>query len=236
MAPEITTADRSAYYTAALSLLRFVEARSPSNRRFGSDADALWNGFAGGLRTSDRIDILLRDADGAWPCAFAARAAFGLRAVAEDDAFGANWASLDPMAGEKAWKSALQSSTPATVDEAIESLGTAWDAKAGPASLPALSPSTKLLIGGLSAIAAAVSAFAANDALVWDRQVVVVADAPAERQLAAAAAAILNLTKPTTLRGSDERDRKGLAGFTAVVSDDASAEVRAAIAEITASS
>lgn len=234
MTLDITTADRCAYYAAALAVLRFVEARAPSNRRFGKDADALWKSFAGGLTTADRIDIMLRDADAAWPGAFGARSAFGLWAVAEDDAFGAHWTSLDPMEGERTWKQAQQANESTTPGEAIGAIDSAWNTTVGTASLPALGPSTKLLLGGRSAIAAAIKAFTADDALSWDTQVVVVADEPSERQLAAAATAILNLTKPTVLRGSDERERKGLAGFVAVVSNDASDAVRAAIEELTA--
>lgn len=37
------------YYRAALTALRFVEARRPTGRRFGAEADALWASFAGGL-------------------------------------------------------------------------------------------------------------------------------------------------------------------------------------------
>src|SRR5690606_19270262 len=97
----------------------FVEARHPTGRRFGADADALWKTFAGGLKTSDRIDLLLRDADATWWGAFGARATFGLRAVAEDDAFGPAWVALEPMDGERMWRACTQEAAPGSNEEAI---------------------------------------------------------------------------------------------------------------------
>jgi hypothetical protein len=232
MRAEISSGERGAYYRAALRLLRFVEGRAPSGRRFGKDADALWKSFAGGLKTSDRIDILLRDADAAWPGAFGARAAFGLRAVAEDDAFGAQWVSLDPMEGEKVWRAATKEADLKSTDEVIAAIEKAWDVELGDVKLPKLGPTTKLVLAGRSAVAAAIAAFAGEDTLSWPEQVVVVADEPSERQLAAAAAAILNITKPTQLRATDEVEARELKGFQAVVSDDASDEVRTAIGAV----
>ncbi|MCR9166535.1 MAG: hypothetical protein ACE37F_37135 [Nannocystaceae bacterium] len=228
----IETTDRSAYYTAALQLLRFVEARAPSNRRFGTDADALWSTFAGGLKTCDRIDTLLRDADVQWPGAFGARSTFGLRAVAEDDAYGADWTSLDPMDGEKTWKTAGQGDAPSSPAEAIAALEAAWERSSSAVPMPNVGPTTKLVLGGLSAVVSAIHLFAQDDALSWPEQVTVVADAPAERQVAAAAAALLNETKPTALRLSDQRT--AVVGATLVLSDDASDEVRTAAEEIAA--
>ncbi len=71
-------AERVAYYQAALRCLQFVEKRKPTGRRFGSEADARWASFKGELTTSDRIDLLLRDADTEWLGAIGARTVFGL--------------------------------------------------------------------------------------------------------------------------------------------------------------
>lgn len=73
-----------AYYRGALTGLRHVEARQPTGRRFGAEADARWASFRGDLTTADRIDLLIRDADAQWPGAFGARSVFARRAVAED--------------------------------------------------------------------------------------------------------------------------------------------------------
>lgn len=208
MPQEISSAARTAYYQAALRLLRFVEARHPTGRRFGVDADALWKTFAGGLKTSDRIDLLLRDADATWLGALGARATFGLRAVAEDDAFGADWVALDPMEGERMWRACTNEAAPGSNAEAIEAILTAWERTAEAAEQPRWAATTKRVLAGCSAIAAGIRAFADDATLSWADQVLVVADDPAERQLAAAAAAILEVNqRPTRLRGSAERER-----------------------------
>ena len=229
----ITSAERATYYLTALRLLRFAEARSPTGRRFGADADALWKDFAGGLKTSDRIDILLRDADTEWPEAFGARAVFGLRAVAEDDAFGAEWVSLEPVDGERVWKDAMRAELAASMDAAIEQLGAAWELGFVPCTVPRLTATSRVLVCGAGAIVAAVRTFAANPDLSWTQQVVVVADRPAERQLAASAAMLLNTTRATALRGSDDpRGAAKFTGYLALVSDDATPDVRTAASEL----
>src|SRR5688572_4289801 len=103
---------RHAFYEASLRALRYVEARSPSKRRFGADADAMWKSFRGHLSAADRIDILLRDADIEYGGAFGARVAFGLRGVAEDDAFGAEWVSLERADADALFRSVCGDAVP----------------------------------------------------------------------------------------------------------------------------
>jgi hypothetical protein len=62
-----------------------------------------------------------------------------------------------------------------------------------------IAPTDKLLVVGPSAVAAAVTAFAAGQDLDWAEQVVCVATPPAHRQIAALGAALLGVTKPTVL-------------------------------------
>ncbi len=231
----VTSSERAVYYLGALRLLRFAEQRSPTKRRFGADADALWKDFAGGLKTSDRIDLLLRDADTEWPGAFGARATYGLRAVAEDDAFGADWESLPAIDGERVWKDAAKAAVPSDPAEAIVQLCSGWELTTHPFELPKITPSTRAIVGGASAIVATIHAFASHTDLSWPTQIVVVADRPAERQLAAAAAMLLNTTKATVLLASDDampETKKGARPL-AIFSPDASAEVRRAIEERT---
>jgi len=229
MASSISSAERATYYLVALRLLRVAEARSPTGRRFGPDADALWKDFAGGLNTSDRIDLLLRDADTEWPGAFGARAIFALRAVAEDDAFGAQWSSLEPIDAERIWKDAMRTEVPTTVDAAIDQLATAWELRLSRCDVPRVGPTSRLFVGGATAIRAVIGTFASNADLSWTPQVVVIADRPAERQLAATAVMLLNSTRPTTLLASDDPPGAITSPPVAVLSDDATAEVRAAI-------
>ena len=105
--------DPLAYYRGALWGLKFVEARRPTGRRFGPDADALWQGFAGDLSPADRLDLLIRDANAEWPGAFGARSVFDRRAVAEDDPFGVGWESLDGARAAELWQQLAGQPAPA---------------------------------------------------------------------------------------------------------------------------
>jgi len=106
--PVIHDGDRAAFYRASLAALRFCDAREARSRRFGPDTDSAWLGFAGDMRASERaserIDLLLRDADVQWPQAFAPRLVFGLVGLADDEPFGAAWASLEPALAEELWQ------------------------------------------------------------------------------------------------------------------------------------
>jgi hypothetical protein len=119
MHPAPDSSSKAAYYQAALRGLRFVEQRSPTGRRFGADADARWMALRGHLTAADRLDLLLRDADAQWPSAFGARSVFALRAVAEDDPFGAAWEPLDPVDADALWRSVLAQPAPGTVRDAL---------------------------------------------------------------------------------------------------------------------
>ncbi len=117
----------SSFYSAALSSLRYVEHRSPTGRRFGEDADARWRAFRGHLTTADRIDLLLRDADVEFPGAFGPRTTFALRAVAEDEPFGADWAKLSDPDAEALWRKLVRDGAPpADLGGAIGAIGRAW--------------------------------------------------------------------------------------------------------------
>lgn len=230
MPVSISASDRRAYYRAALRGLRFVEARSPSGRRFGADADALWKGFAGRLDASDRIDLLLRDADTEWAGAFGARAAFGLRATAEDEAFGADWESLDGHAAATLW---AESGNEAAADVAamVREICEAWELRIEPFEVEALAPTQRIAVSGASAIVATIVAFAGEADLAWSRQVCVISDRPAERQLAALAAALLDAGDGTTLlSAADPQAQAETKSFArALVSDDADEAARSFI-------
>lgn len=231
MPAAISVTERHAYYRAALRGLRFVEARSPSGRRFGADADALWKGFAGRLDAADRIDLLLRDADTEWPGAFGARATFELGATAEDEPFGTDWASLDGHAAAKLWAEAC-AQAPKDVPAVLREVCGVWELAVEPFEVGSLDPTVRLAVAGPSAIVAAIEAFAAGSDLAWSRQVTVVADRPGERQLAALAAALLDAGDGTTILGTappadgDEPVPFGRA----LVSNDAEEAARAFIA------
>ena len=225
----IDDAARASYYAAAISALRFVEARSPSARRFGSEADARWGALRGNLTTADRIDLLLRDGDAQWPQAFGARAVFDLRAVAEDEAFGAEWSSLDPVEADELWRRSAQDTPAATVGAALAAAAGAWDVRLAPFDPGPIGPTDRLLGVGPGAVAAVVAAFAAGSDLDWAAQVVCVATPAPHRQLAALAAALLHAQKATVLVSS-ARPAGSLAGRRLLVSSDA-APADVAVAE-----
>ncbi|HVI01400.1 MAG TPA: hypothetical protein VM869_21930 [Enhygromyxa sp.] len=208
----LTTEDarRRAYYRSALMLLRFVEARSPTSRRFGPEADALWRSFAGDLDTSDRLELLLRDADRQWGGAFGARAVFALRSAHEQDAFGADWRRLSSTQAAELWKQALADKPVSDPGAAILAILREWQLEPKPFELPKLGPSSRVVIVGLAAITAATRAFLANPDLSWPNQVAIVADEPGPRQLAAATAALGDHAEPTLLLHSEQLDREQL--------------------------
>lgn len=209
------------YHRATLATLRFAEARNPSNRRFGPDADALWKAFAGDLRTTDRIDLLIRDADAQWPGALGPRTVFHNQGVAEDDPFGPGWQPLDPVDAEKLWRDSDEA--PATPDALLRAVAAAWGLELAAFDIGAIKPADKLVVAGPSAIAAAVRAFADDKDLDWVEQVVCVATPPAHRHLAAVAGVILNVTKRADIRDASEA-RSALAGRRVLCSHDAAAE------------
>jgi len=208
------------YVEAALRLLQFVEARRPTGRRFGPDADARWASFRGDLRTADRIELLIRDADTEWPGAFGARTVYDLRAVAEDEPFGAAWPGLDPVAAEELWRRIRGEAAPAAPSEACRALAAVWGLPLRPHPLEPIAATDRLIVAGPSAIAAAIDAFSTGTALDWADQVIVIATPPAHRQLAAAAIALVNATRPSRILAATD-DLAPPAGARRVVSDDA---------------
>jgi hypothetical protein len=184
------------YIEGALRLLQFVEGRRPTGRRFGPDAEARWSGFRGDLETVDRIDLMIRDADAEWPASFGARLVYGLPGVAEDEPFGSPWQGLDPVAAEELWRKVKSETAPATIGDALWAIARAWGRDLEAYKVGNVGANDRLVLVGAAAIAAAIEAFAAGTALDWCDQVTVVASAPAERQLAAAATALLNAQRP----------------------------------------
>lgn len=190
----------TAYYRAALVALAHVERRTPTGRRFGPEADARWSSFRGDLTTADRIDLLLRDADAQWPSAFGARTVFaqtlfGQAAVAEDEAFGPEWRSLDPVEAEELWREVTRADAPASVRDTLEAAATTWELDLVPFELAPFGAADRLVVAGPSALVETILAFVERRDLDFADQVTVIATPPAHRQLAALATAVLNATK-----------------------------------------
>lgn len=223
MTASTTAQERASFYAAALRGLRALDGREHTPRRFGHDAEARWTQFAGALGDGDRIDILLRDAAGTWGAAFSPSECFGSFGLADDEPFGPDWGGIDDHAAKRLL---AESEVPSTLEHIANGLGV------GPASVPApaITPSTKLVVAGGTAILAVAKVFAASKGLSWTDQVVVVANKAAWRQLAALAAVLLGARGRTALVRPIEGAEKTLraAGFAhldvAVVSPDAETE------------
>lgn len=227
----VATHDSRAYYRGALTALRFLEERQPTGRRFGQDADLRWSSFRGHLQDVDRIDLLVRDADAQFPGSLGARRVFHLRGVAEDDAFGKDWAPLDPIAGAELWRELARGPAPPTLGLALSAIAAEWRLPLAPFTVPAVHPSTRLVVCGPSAVAALAEAFEgpadlARTDLDWADQVAVVATAPGARQLAAFCGAALGVTKQPVLLAANEA-HADLRGRALLISDDAPAADRA---------
>lgn len=180
------------YYTAALTALRYAEERKPTLRRFGKDADAAWRSFKGSLTTADRIDLLLRDADVQWHQAFGARSVYALRAVAEDEPFGAEWGALPSRTAQRLWSEVTGAPAPADLREAMSLCAAAWKLDLKSIAVGKVSASTRLLLVGPSAVASAAEHFARGTGLSWSAQVECIASTPGHRQVALLAGALLN--------------------------------------------
>jgi len=213
--------DRAAFYGAAVLGLRALDARETTPRRFGTDAEARWRQFAGALGIGDRIDILLRDAAGTWGAAFSPSECFGFFGLADDEPFGPDWDGIDDASAKRLL---AELDAPASLDHVAYGLGV----KAGGVPVPSVTPSTKLVVAGGTAIVSVAKVFAENKALSWTDQVVVVADNAAWRQLAGLAAVLLGARGRTSLVRPTEAEKLRALGFAhldaAVVSPDAEPE------------
>lgn len=134
---------------------------------------------------------------------------------------------MDDAVSKKLWQeSSAPADARAAIDAAADALSAGGAAVGG--ALGALTPVSKLLVGGASAIQSTARAFMGRADIRWADQVTVVADAPAERQLAGLCALFLGAARPTTIRdpsGPADQD----AAVLRIVSQDASPGVRAAL-------
>lgn len=209
-----------AFYEASLRALRFVEARSPTKRRFGPDADAMWKGFKGHLTAADRLDLLLRDADIEYAGAFGARVAFAMPGVAEDDAFGPEWKSLSGVDADALWRRVLADALPSDVASGLTACARAWGIDLRPLDVAPPKPAERLLVVGPSAIVATAARFEGKADLSWSAQVTCLATPPSHRQLAALAAAFLQAPRPPAIVAASNQGTK-IAFDRIVASDDA---------------
>jgi hypothetical protein len=177
-----------AFYQAGLEGLKFLEAREGRGRRFGEAAHAAWLALGGELDARDRLDLLLRDAAAVHPLAFAPCVVFEMTWLADDEPFGAEWPGTRAALAE----TLLRDGKTKASDDLTELLFTAakrWglsEPKVTPALVDAvgrITPASRVLLAGPSAILAITQATAARRDLDLAEQVVVLASNTAERQL-----------------------------------------------------
>jgi hypothetical protein len=196
MTPGLTREQTTSYYHGAFACLQYVDARRPTRRRFGPDADARWKAFKGHLSASERIDLLLRDANAEWPGAFGAREVFARDGIAEDEAFGADWQSLDAVEGEALWRGLSGRPGADAPRDALAAVGRAWSLNLGELKLPAIDAAEQLVVTGPSAVASLAHAFLGRSDLNWAAQVTCIATLPSHRHVALAASAVVDSHRP----------------------------------------
>ena len=197
MGTTITLAQRDSFYRAAFLGLRALDELESTARRFGTDADARWEGFRGHLGATERLDLLIRDAAVRWGSGFSPATVFGLPGLASDEPFGPDWASLPEHDAHRLWSDLNR---PAGIDAVAEALGMT----ASHVDLPTISASTRLVVAGGAAIRAVAIRFQGSAELSWSDQVLVVAKKPAFRQLAGLMAPLLGAREPTRLVRPEE--------------------------------
>lgn len=208
------------YYQSALQLLRFVEHRTPTTRRFGEQADAAWKQFCGALKTSDRIQLMIADAHAQWPGSVGPSAVCAMPGVADDDAYGPDWQPLDGVQAEDLWRELVNGDPPQNVRATLSAMAQVWDQSLATFVPPDIKPGQTVVVAGPSATAALIEYFASHTDLAWARQVTAIATPPGHRQIAAAAGALLNLTEATVVRAASDALGK-LKPSHVLVSDDA---------------
>lgn len=216
---------RLSYFRTALAALRFLEAREPTGRRFGEDADVLWRSYATRQMSElDRLELLIRDADRQWRGAFGPRFVFDLPVGSDDDPFGPSWERAAPVPVRDLWREAFARPTPQSPGHVVAEWSAAWERPLS--TIPfELSTNERVTLIGASAIATGIAALESRSDLAWHRHVEVVATEPAERQLALLAAPLLAAEGATVLvpRPSE--------GARLVTSDDARASDLAALVD-----
>ncbi len=217
---QISDQQRESFYAAALAGLHAIEGRERSPRRFGPDADARWQSFRGHLELAARIDLLVRDAAVRWQAGFSPALVFQLPYLADDEPFGPDWSGLTPTQAEQLWRAA-----DSQVD--LSACAAALGVEDAPVPCPIPEPSSRLIVAGGSAILMVAKRFAVRPELSWSDQVLVVADLPANRQLAGLVAPVIGAKAATRLTAASDDVAAALkaVGFAtgghAVVSQDA---------------
>ncbi len=224
----ISDLEVEAFYRASLLGLAWLDAHESTPRRFGPAADATWRNYAGtpaALQALDRVELLLRDGASVYPDAFSPRAVFTLDGLTDDEPFGP-W-SRRPT--DELLTRAFD--TPPVAPTGLRALLTdaarAWGCEPGScAPITGIGPTTRVALFGVGALVAVTEHFAERRDLSFHEQVIVIADGPAARHLAALASLALREPRaPRCIVSSLDAEARRAAGVPGVdrvfVSDDA---------------
>ncbi|WP_437338439.1 hypothetical protein [Sorangium sp. So ce394] len=232
------------YYRAAALGLRLLEAREARGRRFGEAAAATWRALGGELEDRDRLDLLLRDAAVSNPLAFSARGVFDLAWLTDDEPFGPSFpqapAGLAAALLREAASPLAATDTPAVLDAAAAAWKLAPLAPEPPLAdrLQRVAPATRVIASGARAVAMLAAHANARGDLDLGEQVLLVTDAPAERQMFGFALLLTGSRgRPRVIPTAQaSAARAGALGFTrcdvSLLSQDAAAPAREAAAAL----
>lgn len=217
------------YRTAALGL-RVLDSRAGRARCFGAEADSTWRTFSGDLMDADRLDLIVRDAAARYGAAASPRLVFRLDGLADDEPFGPTWDGPPAGLASSLFRDATASAL-TDVRRALDAAAALWAIK--PSVLPVdvvarVAPATRVVVAGAGAIISVATHFAGRTDLDFADQVLIVADDPAERQLAGLAGLLLDTRHPARLVDTTSADPAALrkSGFSradlSLISEDAS--------------
>lgn len=224
------------YRTGALGL-RALQDRGFGAERFSADADARWKAFKGELTDSDRLDLLLRDGAVPYPVAFSASAVFERPDLATDEPFGPEWDSLRPSdAGPILREARDNAAATGSFLAFLKNAADIWGLAPAPlqtGDVSQVQAASRVILAGAGAILAVAEHMAGRTDTDLGDQVLLVAEAPGERQLLGLAAALAgSRTRPRLVAPENAEAKAQGQGFTRVttllISEDASATTREA--------
>jgi hypothetical protein len=238
---QIPSRDQESFYRSAAFGLRALDATGAQRRYFGSEAEATWSAIVGSLRPSDRLDLLIRNAAVASPAAFAPRVIFPIAGLADDEPFGPEWEAPAALP-EQLLREAAQPLADASPKRVLAEAAKAWGLAPKPLPpllLANLTPASRILAAGAGAILALAEHFQGRAGHDLGGQVVLLTNAPGERQLLGLAAALLGsattprfLSPGTTAKAAAELRTPLTAVHLAAVSDDAAPEAAETVAAL----
>jgi hypothetical protein len=187
-AERIEAQDIERFYKTALLGLRALEASERAARRFGAEADARWGALRGELRAADRLELLLRDAAGTQPAAFAPRLLFELPGLPADEPFGKEFRGADEAMAAELLRSAVDGAAPGSLPALLDAAAAIWGLRVttdglDETAVSALRPASRVVAAGAGAVITLARSLSERGGFDLADQVTVLAESPGVRQL-----------------------------------------------------